>query len=248
MLNKSKVEWCDYSINPVKGLCPMDCKDNQGKPYCYARRMYQNPRYKTMYANQEIRFEPEVMSGVYLSHIKPSRIFLGSTLELFGEWVKPEWLKYIFEMCKVFPQHTFIFLTKNSENLKDWEPFPENCWVGVSVTSNGFAPGAYYGLSKVKASIRFISFEPLLGMIGTDELRNLATVSDWWILGAQTPYSKKTAPRIEWVQEILVAAHNAGNIPVFMKNNLQPVIDHDFLWSGWKLRQKMPQYAPVRKD
>lgn len=34
---KSKIEWTDYSINPIKGLCPVACKDNQGKSYCYAR-------------------------------------------------------------------------------------------------------------------------------------------------------------------------------------------------------------------
>ncbi len=48
-MNKTKIEWCDYTINPVKGLCPMVCS------YCYARRMYQ--RFKR---NPEVRFEPEV--------------------------------------------------------------------------------------------------------------------------------------------------------------------------------------------
>ena len=118
----------DYTINPVKGLCPMACTDNRGKEYCYARRLY--GRFKW---NPEIRLEPEVMSGVYLSHIKPSRIFVGSTVELFGEWVKPEWLKYIFEMCKVFPQHTFIFLTKRPQELARCSPFPDNCCIGASI-------------------------------------------------------------------------------------------------------------------
>ncbi len=36
-MNHTKIEWCDYTINPVKGLCPMACKDNQDKEYCYAR-------------------------------------------------------------------------------------------------------------------------------------------------------------------------------------------------------------------
>ncbi len=33
-MNKTKIPWCDYTINPVKGLCPMACE------YCYARKMY----------------------------------------------------------------------------------------------------------------------------------------------------------------------------------------------------------------
>lgn len=55
------------------------------------------------------------------------------------------------------------------------------------------------------------------------------------IIGAQT---KPTVyPKIESVQEILVAAHNA-NIPVFVKDNLQPLLDEE--WPGWKIRQEMP--------
>ena len=33
-MNKTKIPWCDYTANPVKGLCPMACS------YCYARRLY----------------------------------------------------------------------------------------------------------------------------------------------------------------------------------------------------------------
>ena len=62
----------------------------------------------------------------------------------------------------------------------------------------------------------------------------------WVILGSQTkPYKP---PKIEWVQGILVACHNAG-IPVFMKNNLQPLLDNSPGWAGWKLRQEIPGWA-----
>lgn len=30
-MQKTKIPWADYTINPVKGLCPMACS------YCYAR-------------------------------------------------------------------------------------------------------------------------------------------------------------------------------------------------------------------
>lgn len=33
-MSKTKIPWCDFTINPVKGLCPMAC------PSCYARRRY----------------------------------------------------------------------------------------------------------------------------------------------------------------------------------------------------------------
>lgn len=53
----------------------------------------------------------------------------------------------------------------------------------------------------------------------------------WLIIGAQTkPYKP---PKIEWVQEIVRAADKAG-IPVFLKDNLSPLM-------GGNLRQEMPE-------
>ena len=49
-MKKTDIEWCDYSINPVKGLCPVGCE------YCFARRLYK--RFKW---NPEIRLDSEVL-------------------------------------------------------------------------------------------------------------------------------------------------------------------------------------------
>ncbi len=230
-MNRSKIEWTDYSINPVRGLCPMACS------YCYARRIYK--RFKW---NSKIRYDPNVMLDTG-NISKPSRIFVGSTMELFGDWVKPEWLKSIFDWIKTdIGVHTYIFLTKQPQNLIKWSPFPENCWVGVSVCNDKMFDVAVDKLEDIHAKSKFISFEPLLEKLTLSlDYAFYYSGINWLIIGAQTPYSPKTAPKLSWVQEILVAASNAGNIPVFMKNNLQPVIDHDSLWAGWKLRQEFPR-------
>ena len=74
---------------------------------------------------------------------------------------------------------------------------------------------------------------------------------DWVIIGAQTPFSKKTAPKIEWVKEIVEAADKAG-VPVFLKENLKPLFKiekDDFEVPNWAgsgiygstmLRQEFP--------
>jgi len=66
-------------------------------------------------------------------------------------------------------------------------------------------------MTHVKAKIKFLSIEPLLADMGKYDEQPLKElrIYNWVIIGAQT---------IEWVQEILVACHNA-DIPVFMKNN-----------------------------
>ena len=205
-MNKTKIPWADYTLNPVKGLCPMAC------PYCYARRMYK--RFKW---NPEIRYDPSVF---LYKPIKPSRIFVGSTIELFHPLIHDAWREEIISICRRTPEHTFIFLTKQPQNLIKFSPFPENCWVGVSVTANGDMTNAYLGLSQVKAPVRFVSFEPLRGMIGMNDHVNIEAWVDWVIIGSQTQPTRH--PQRAWVDEIITAADKA-NIPVFIK---EPLASH----------------------
>jgi len=232
-MNKTKIEWCDYTINPVKGLCPMACD------YCYARRMYK--RFKW---NPKIRFDPTVFNNL---PTKPARIFVGSTIELFmPQFEDSHWLPKIFDLIRPYKWLTFIFLTKQPNVAARWfihHPPEDNWWIGASATNWLQFSDALGNLATINAKVKFLSFEPLLEIIQFDMLQQMLfpSVIDWVIIGAQTPYSPKTAPKMSWVREILVAASNAGSKPVFMKSNLQPVIDHDSLWSGWKLRQEFPK-------
>lgn len=226
-MRKTKIEWCDYSLNPVKGLCPMACTNNQGKEYCYARRMYK--RFKW---NLQIRYDHTVFA--FLDHItKPSKIFVGSTMELFGDWVSDWVMDNIFNTVRSYSEHIFIFLTKQPGNLINRSPFPDNCWIGVSITGkepSGFA----YPLVHLKVKVKFISFEPLLDSCIKDIdsfSRSLETSSiNWVIIGQQTPISKCTEPKTEWIKEIVEAADKA-KIPIFLKNNLYSVFGKEHRWA-----------------
>lgn len=257
-MNKTKIEWCDYTINPVKGLCPMACT------YCYARRMYLNPFYKPMYEHQEIRFDVKGYQDDDdwgISKLKnPSRIFVGSTMELFGDWIEPRWLEVLFQMIRRYPQHTFIFLTKQPQNLIKWSPFPSNCWVGYSVTDWRSFHRAAEHLFHIQAGKLFVSIEPLLDRVeyikgGMSTILPVFQAGwlDWIIIGQQTPVSVKTSPKVEWIREIVEAADKV-KIPVFLKNNLKPLYGNpnpyvpnilDTWWGecnvfGVKLRQELP--------
>jgi len=216
-MNKTTIEWCDYTINPVKGLCPVACS------YCYARRMYK--RFKW---NPEIRLDVNCFLPLLTTiKRKPSRIFLGSTFELFGDFVKPEWMRFIFERIQMLPEHIFIFLTKRPENLP--KKFPDNCWVGVSVCANGDMTKALTNLAGMKSKVKFLSIEPLLGQIGMDDHMPLRTAGiSWVIIGAQSPYSEKTAPKKAWIDEIEDACRKAS-IPFFEKNNLKSLLGRDLI-------------------
>ncbi len=226
-MNKTGIEWCDYTWNPVTG-CTRGCS------YCYARRMAQRLRGRAGYPQDE-PFKPTFHSEVLWTKQmpkKPSRIFVCSMGELFSPDVPDSWVGQIFSRVLALPQHTFVFLTKNPHLLAKWNPWPENAWVGASIEGGGFAipnlqrlagkPGDFL---TIDASVKFISFEPLLYTPSPFALYRLTEamllgVINWLIIGAQSgPGCEKHWPRREWVDELVAAADQAG-VPVFMKPNL----------------------------
>jgi protein gp37 len=179
---------------------------------------------------------------------KPSRIFVSSTMELFGDWIKTEWMSEIFNMVKRYPQHTFIFLTKRPENLIKFSPFPDNCYVGVSVTNQAMFDDSIKHIDNIEARVKFISFEPLLEHINVKAIAAATHYRwlDWLIIGQQTPVRMSTMPQIGWVEDIVHAADKAG-IPVFLKDNLISCVDqYVFAMKDGKYRQELPlSFKPV---
>jgi len=176
----------------------------------------------------------------------PKGIFTVDMGELFGEWIPREWQDKIFDVIRACPQHRFYLLTKQPQNLVKFlggnitntrkgyrkpEPLPNNVWMGVTVTDRQSAYGARDFLKEVRAKVKFLSLEPLLGKMDGDALGNIIPLADWIIIGGQSG-SKKFYPPEGWIQEIEQAADNAG-IPVFEKNNLRQ-------WTK-QSRQEMPK-------
>ena len=217
-MNKTKIEYVDYTWSPVTG-----CKNNCS--YCYAKRIATRFRGTKAYPNGfKPTFRPERLNEP-LKLKKPSKIFVCSMGDLFGDWVPNEWIDVVLDTVKKCPQHTFLFLTKNPKRYSDWF-FPENAWIGQTIDMKTFS---FINLNGVESGGSFISFEPLLsGWVknpSSDMLDawSVSGVVDWvmpqWvILGSQTnPYKP---PRKRWVEDILDACERQ-NIPVFLKDNLQ---------------------------
>jgi len=113
---------------------------------------------------------------------KPSRIFVGSVSDLFGEWTwdvyengdeegfasglvsREHVVNRILDIAKQCPQHTFIFLTKNPKGMQGFN-FPDNCWCGTSVENQEKADERRPDLLKVNCKTLFVSYEPALGEI-----------------------------------------------------------------------------------
>lgn len=191
------------------------------------------------------RFWPERLYGGlytenYPKHGKPKGIFVCDMSDLFGRGVPEAWTREVLTEIELYPWHRFYLLTKQPQNLPPFSPFPESCWVGVTATNWLMFSDALGHLATIKAKVKYISFEPLLGEIKPDMMQQLLfpQVIDWLIIGAQTkPYKP---PKIEWVQWIIGAADKAG-IPVFIKPNLnsENLPDNAFNKVGL-VRQELP--------
>jgi len=155
-------------------------------------------------------------------------IFACDMSDLFGIGIPREWTWAVLDVIRSCPQHRFYLLTKQPQNLVKWSPFPENCWVGVSVDGTDNAPlgrTLYTGFDRIQAKVKFISFEPLLAdtrLDPRDLSKDFADVH-WLIIGAETG-NRKEKPALsevhKWAKEIIEAADEAG-IPVFIKDNLK---------------------------
>jgi len=99
--------------------------------------------------------------------------------------------------------HTFQILTKRSSlmvrylrNRYGLGKAPSHIWLGVSVEDAKNAVRLKH-LSAAQASVKFVSFEPLLGSVGKIDLKGI----DWAIVGGESgPHSRPMAE--EWAIEI----------------------------------------------
>ncbi|KKM64734.1 hypothetical protein LCGC14_1498370 [marine sediment metagenome] len=187
--------------------------------------------------------------------LKPKGIFVCDMSDLFGIGVPEAWTENILNViADSKPTHRFYLLTKQPQNLIKFSPFPDNCWVGQSITGNDGMFRKLEAMWKVKAGVRFLSFEPLLDLPNMVTLRSFLSGGSikWVIIGACTGNItdlQKLAsehegthlvrqapkwtlqPKIEWVREIVEAADKAG-IPVFLKNNLKPLFQPIYEQAG----------------
>jgi len=205
-MNKTKIEWTDYSWNPIKGVCPVGCW------YCYARAMY-----KRFGWDEKVRIDEQEIYGDIFPK-KSSKIFVCSTFELFHPSIHKMIRDVIFSRIEQHPQHTFQILTKLPQNID--RPMPENVHLGVSVTGDKDVH-RIKNLIGVPARIKFVSIEPFLKSIYVSAEPYLKQM-DWIIVGRLTGHGKKYDPNLIMIQGIECFARNC-NIPIFLKNNLKEI-------------------------
>lgn len=213
-MNNTKIEWTDMSWNPVTG-CKHTCK------YCYARQIaHRFKGQKAFPRGFEPMFHPERLNQP-IKRKKPTKIFCCSMSDLFGDWVPKEWITKTLDTIRQSPQHTFQILTKNPKRLKEFS-FPQNIWLGTTTETNNIAKNRIPYLLECNAKIKFISAEPIQGIIQTDTCKGLDWLIVGWVTGPQ-----KQVPNLFWVDSVIKAGMEL-NIPVFEKPNTNRIGPKNF--------------------
>lgn len=223
-MQQTKIEWVrnrdgsqGQTWNPFTG-CRSHC------PYCYARRMAKRQKDDfTPKIHPKRLHEPEKLRT-------PNRIFVGSMGDV--AYTDKGFLSDVLSVCRACPRHKFFFLTKSPELLGCIQ-FPDNCWVGVTITdlaaADRFNAHAFAGI-RADAG-RFISFEPLheyehLAMSG------VIAQANWIIVGSETNNRgrivESRAPKSWWVEDIVSQCQINSRL-IFLKDNLQSVWGSEFI-------------------
>ncbi len=214
-MSKTKIQWTDETWNSITGCTPLSA----GCANCYARKNAlrlqgnPNPRVARKYRNGfDLTIHPEYLN-LPARWKEPRKVFVNSMSDTFHRDVPEDFIGALFEQIVRHPQHVFQVLTKRAERLAELSanlPWPENLWMGVTVESADYADRLDH-LRTAPASVRFVSFEPLLGPIRDLDLTGI----DWVIVGGES--GPRARPMdVQWAGEIRDRSLERG-IPFFFK-------------------------------
>ena len=221
MGDKSAIEWTDATWNPVTGCS----KVSPGCAHCYAETMaltrlvgrpgYPGKPWTPENAAENVVLRPERLD-LPLRWRRPRMVFVNSMSDLFHELVPIDYIAEVFDVMRRAQQHTFQVLTKRPERMAgvlgsvlalmpEWDEWPlPNVWLGTSIENNRFV-GRADALRKARATVRFLSCEPLLGPLPDLDLSGL----DWIIAGGESgPEHRPMDP--EWVRDLRDRSVAAG--------------------------------------
>jgi protein gp37 len=257
MSRRSSIEWTDATWNPVTGCTEV----SEGCRNCYARRF--DERFGRDF--HKVTCHPDRLR-LPLSWKRPRRIFVNSMSDLFHENVSFDFVDQVFAVMAHgdAAHHIFQILTKRpdrmaeylaadrqieiidacsdlgDERLPGFMPLP-NVWLGISCEDQATLDERIRHLPRCRASVRFLSCEPLLsgiklpvyatGVIAASPgykigLPHSATLSggcgiDWVIVGGESgPGARPMHP--DWVRSIRDQCQAAG-VPFFFKQ-----------WGAWR--------------
>jgi protein gp37 len=192
------IEWTDKTCNPIveKDGGWWCQKLDEQCDFCYAEELNFNPffggngfDYNQAPISLTLR-QDRIDRWARLR--KPQKHFVCSMTDMFGHWVPRKWHFSLLDGMAAAPKQTFQLLTKRPAialdaitkwlELRNLSVLPENIWVGVSVGTQLRANQRRSFMADIPAVIKFVSYEPALGLIDWSGWEFLS----WLIAGGES--------------------------------------------------------------
>jgi protein gp37 len=210
MAENSKIEWCDHTFNPWIG-CQ---KVSPGCDHCYAEAMMDKrygrvqwgPHGERVRTSQDNWRKPLRWAKKANGH-RP-RVFCASLADWLDNRVPRQWRSDLGRLIEATPELDWLLLTKRPENyakLAPWplDEIPPNVWLGVTCEDQPYYERRWAILSRprIKASVKFVSYEPALGPLNNLQLQSGGSIPDWIICGGESgPGARRMKPG--WVRAL----------------------------------------------
>jgi len=256
-MNKTDIEWCDRTWNPVTG-CFHKC------PYCYAKN--EATRFGGYWSKEHLRHfggngTIHEISERMIRHTKGKNrdIPVHDVVAPFPYVFDPTFHKYRLDEPQRVKKPQNIFICSMADLFGDWVPdewiqqvfeacekAPQHRYLFLTknpqryykVLKENMSNNMWFGATHTTPDVKnwdsernwntFVSIEPIQA-----NFPDFNPKADWFILGSETGNRKgKVTPDREWIENI-VNKCRAQNVPVFMKDSLAPI------W-GEKLIQEYP--------
>jgi protein gp37 len=141
--------------------------------------------------------------------------------DVFDNQANVEWRRDLFELIRCCDQIDWQLLTKRPQNIKkmlprDWGSGYPNVWLGTTAEDAESYQQRVCHLLALPAVVRFVSYEPALGPLGTIKVRGEAP--DWIIIGGESgvraDLARPTEP--QWARDAIAECRRHSVAP-FLK-------------------------------
>jgi protein gp37 len=245
---KTKIQWCDSTVNPTMGCDGCEIWGPQRRT-CYAGMLHTRfggvtPGYAPSFAEVTL-FPGRMAEAASWSDLTgearrdkpwldgmPRIIFVSDMSDALSEIVTFEYLhdEVIHNVTgEAGRRHQWLWLTKRPERMAQFSGWlkeqgagwPENLWAGTSITAQG-TTGRIKSLLRVggDTTIRFLSVEPQVGPI---DLRRWLPRLNWVIQGGESGRPARPFD-LAWADDIIAQCRSA-HVPLFLKQLGAVVVD-----------------------
>lgn len=230
MGKETSIQWADSTLNLQMGCDGCELWNN-ARRICYAGNKTDFDRHgakgwPARFESPELFLDrlPEALRWGDLAGCRrpekpwldglPRIVFLNDMGDTFSKKLALDWMKEVLPAMAA-SRHKWLLLTKRPSRAVEFSrlhPFPDNFWIGTSVTSNATASRVRQLRDVQGGSFRFVSFEPLWENLSAEVFEGI----DWAIFGGESGRNDATPTNMEWLLNGAKAAAHAG-ARVFMK-------------------------------